>query len=76
MAVVTGEGGRVRAPTWVGLFYRPEVRAVIYQVLTVAALAVIFYFLITNTAENLRFLIFSECIRRSTPCKYSSNFRS
>jgi general L-amino acid transport system permease protein len=35
-------------------FYRKEVRAVLYQVLLVLVLAVVFYEIVTNAAENLR----------------------
>ena len=54
MAVMAGERDAARAPRWVGFFYRPEVRAAIYQIVTVVALIALFYMLITNTAENLR----------------------
>jgi general L-amino acid transport system permease protein len=54
MAVIAGERNAVRDAARAGFFYRPEVRQAIYQVVTVVALFALFYFLITNTAENLR----------------------
>ncbi len=54
MAVATGERNAVRSAPRAAFFYRPEVRQAIYQVVTVVALVVLFYILITNTATNLR----------------------
>jgi len=54
MAVIAGERDAVREAARANFFYRPEVRQAIYQVVTVVALVALFYFLITNTAENLR----------------------
>jgi general L-amino acid transport system permease protein len=54
MAAVTGDRNAVRSAPRAGFFYRPEVRQAIYQVVTVVALVVLFYILITNTATNLR----------------------
>ncbi|HJZ43201.1 MAG TPA: amino acid ABC transporter permease [Hyphomicrobiaceae bacterium] len=54
MAVATGERNAVRSAPRAAFFYRPEVRQAIYQVVTVVALAILFYILVTNTADNLR----------------------
>ena len=54
MAVVTGERSTLRAAPRAAFFYRPAVRQAIYQVVTVVALVVLFYILVTNTAANLR----------------------
>jgi general L-amino acid transport system permease protein len=52
MAVVTSD--RARTAPKAGFFYRPEVRQAIYQIVTVVALVVLFYILISNTAANLK----------------------
>jgi len=54
VAVATGERNAVRSAPRAAFFYRPEVRQAIYQVVTVVALAILFYILVTNTADNLR----------------------
>jgi general L-amino acid transport system permease protein len=54
MAVVTSERGRARTAAQASFFYRPEVRQAIYQIVTVVALVVLFWILVTNTAANLR----------------------
>ena len=54
MAVATGERNAVRSAPRAAFFYRPEVRQAVYQVVTVVALAILFYILVTNTADNLR----------------------
>jgi general L-amino acid transport system permease protein len=54
MAVATGGRDAVRTAARAGFFYRPEVRQAIYQVITVVALVVLFYILVSNTAANLR----------------------
>ena len=53
MAVVSARGSSGVAAQ-ASFFYRPEVRQAIYQIVTVLALAVLFWILITNTAANLR----------------------
>ena len=52
MAVITSD--RARTAPKAGFFYRPEVRQAIYQIVTVVALVVLFYILISNTAANLK----------------------
>jgi general L-amino acid transport system permease protein len=54
MAVATSARGPARTAPQAAFFYRPEVRQVIYQVVTVVALVALFYVLITNTATNLK----------------------
>ena len=54
MAAVRGDRNAVRSALRAGFLYRPEVRQAIYQVITVVALVVLFYILITNTAANLK----------------------
>jgi len=54
MAVATSTRGAARSAPRASFFYRPEVRQAIYQIVTVLALAVLFYILVTNTAANLR----------------------
>jgi general L-amino acid transport system permease protein len=54
MAIVTSERGRAHTAAQASFFYRPEVRQAIYQIVTVLALAVLFWILITNTAANLK----------------------
>jgi general L-amino acid transport system permease protein len=53
MAVVTGERTAARHASRAAFFYRPEVRQALYQIVTVVALVVLFYILISNTATNL-----------------------
>jgi general L-amino acid transport system permease protein len=52
MAVIASD--RARTAPKAGFFYRPEVRQAIYQIVTVVALVVLFYILISNTAANLK----------------------
>jgi general L-amino acid transport system permease protein len=53
MAVATSARPARTAPQ-AAFFYRPEVRQAIYQIVTVVALVVLFWILITNTAANLK----------------------
>jgi general L-amino acid transport system permease protein len=52
MAVITSDRGRSAARA--AFFYRPEVRQAIYQIVTIVALVVLFYILISNTVANLK----------------------
>src|SRR5262245_23635713 len=52
MAVVTSDRGRSAGQA--SFLYRPEVRQAIYQIVTIVALVVLFYILITNTVANLK----------------------
>jgi general L-amino acid transport system permease protein len=54
MAIVTRDREPAHAAAQAGFFYRPEVRQVIYQIITVVALVALFYILINNTAANLK----------------------
>jgi general L-amino acid transport system permease protein len=53
MAVATS-ARPVRTAPQAAFFYRPEVRQAIYQIVTVVALVVLFWILVTNTAANLK----------------------
>jgi general L-amino acid transport system permease protein len=52
MAVMTSDRGRSAGQA--SFLYRPEVRQAIYQIVTILALVVLFYILITNTVANLK----------------------
>lgn len=54
MAVVTSDRGPARDASMASFLYRPEVRQAIYQIVLVVGLVALFYFLISNTAANLR----------------------
>jgi general L-amino acid transport system permease protein len=52
MAVIASD--RARSAGRASFLYRPEVRQAIYQIVTIVALVVLFYILITNTVANLK----------------------
>jgi general L-amino acid transport system permease protein len=54
MAVVTSDREPARDASMASFLYRPEVRQAIYQIVLVVALVALFWFLISNTAANLR----------------------
>jgi general L-amino acid transport system permease protein len=52
MAVIASD--RARSAGRASFLYRPEVRQAIYQIVTIVALVVLFYILISNTVANLK----------------------
>ena len=53
MAIMQDKLADSRAPA-VSPFYNPKIRALVFQILTVAALVGIVFVIVTNTADNLR----------------------